>query len=506
MAETPWPGALGVPAVSVKGLTKSYPGVAALHPTDLDIRHGVIHALVGENGAGKSTFLKIIAGAQPATEGEIRIFGEEVTFAGPRQARRLGVVAVYQELAVLPNLTALENVFIGQFIRRGAVPDMPSMRAEFAALAKRMDVELPLNAKAGSLSIADQQVLEIMRALHAKARLLLLDEPTASLALHEREALGNTMLTLAREGVSVIWISHDLDEVLALSDDISVFREGSYIETRPASEWDKRGLVQAMLGDRDHVVPFIRTQGTNQRRVSVRSLVVPGVLDAIDIDLDRGEILGVAGLMGSGRTELLRALAGLDPTATGSLTIDDEEVPLPRSPRTAVKAGIALAPEDRKGQGLVLSMTTEENISMPAWRKLQRLGVLRPGSGSAYASDVAKRVGLSQGYLRRTIRTLSGGNQQKAVLGKWAEQNLRLFLVDEPTRGIGIAAKGEVYRLLDGITQTGASVLLVSSEFDELVEVCDRVIVLAAHRVVGQIGKRELSEQEILSSIFQVAS
>jgi len=360
--------------------------------------------------------------------------------------------------------------------------------------------------KAGSLSIADQQVLEIMRALHAKARLLLLDEPTASLALHEREALGNTMLTLAREGVSVIWISHDLDEVLALSDDISVFREGSYIETRPASEWDKRGLVQAMLGDRDHVVPFIRTQGTNQRRVSVRSLVVPGVLDAIDIDLDRGEILGVAGLMGSGRTELLRALAGLDPTATGSLTIDDEEVPLPRSPRTAVKAGIALAPEDRKGQGLVLSMTTEENISMPAWRKLQRLGVLRPGSGSAYASDVAKRVGLSQGYLRRTIRTLSGGNQQKAVLGKWAEQNLRLFLVDEPTRGIDIAAKGEVYRLLDGITQTGASVLLVSSEFDELVEVCDRVIVLAAHRVVGQIGKRELSEQEILSSIFQVAS
>ncbi len=506
MAVNPRPDAHVVSAVSVRGLAKSYPGVVALHPTNLDIRAGTIHALVGENGAGKSTLLKIIAGAQPPTAGELRVFGEELTFDGPRQARRAGVVAVYQELAVLPNLTALENVFLGQFIRRGAVPDMGRMRVDFSALADRMDVVIAPNAKAATLSIADQQVLEIMRALHAHARLLLLDEPTASLALHEREALGRTMLTLASEGVTVVWISHDLDEVLSLSDDISVFREGRYIETRASSAWNKKGLVQAMLGDRDHVVPFERTHQTVRTRVLLHNLVIPGVLDGIDIELGRGEILGVAGLMGSGRTELLRALAGLDPTATGSLSIDDQEIPLPRSPRGAGKAGIALAPEDRKGQGLVLSMTTEENVSMPAWSKLQRLGVLAPTSRLAYASDVANRVGLSQTYLKKTVRTLSGGNQQKAVLGKWAEQSLRLFLVDEPTRGIDIAAKGEVYRLLDRITQAGTSVLLVSSEFDELVEVCDRVVVLVGGRVVGEIGKASLSQEEILSSIFQVAT
>lgn len=493
-----------VPAVSVKGLAKAYPGVLALHPTDLDFRAGTVHALVGENGAGKSTLLKIVAGAQPPSAGQVWVHGDEVSFAGPRQARRAGVMAVYQELTVLPNLTALENVFLGQFIRRRRLLDVAKMRTEFRSLARRMDVTIATNAKASALSIADQQVLEIMRALHAQARVLLLDEPTASLALHEREALGKTMLALAKEGVTVIWISHDLDEVLDLSDDVSVFREGSYIETRPASAWTKRELVHAMLGDRDHVVPFDRVPPAKAAGISLRNLLVPGVLDGVDLEVGRGEILGVAGLMGSGRTELLRALAGLDRTASGVLRIDNHEVPLPRSPRHARRAGIALAPEDRKSQGLVLTMTAEENVSMPAWPGLRRFGVLTPAMTSNYASGVAKRVGLSSSYLKRTVRTLSGGNQQKVVLGKWAERDLRLFLVDEPTRGIDIAAKGEVYRLLDEVTRRGTSILLVSSEFDELVEVCDRVVVLAGRRIAAEIAKAKLSEEEILGTIFAV--
>lgn len=491
-------------AVSARGLAKSYPGVVALWPTDLDVRTGTVHALVGENGAGKSTFLKIIAGAQPASDGRVWICGEEVAFSGPRHAHRMGVVAVYQELTVLPNLTALENVFLGQFIRRGPVPDMRRMSTEFAALCERMGVNIPPNVKASTLSIADQQILEIMRALYARARVLLLDEPTASLALYEREALGKTILTLAKEGVTVIWISHDLNEVLALSDEVSVFREGTHIETRAASAWSKQELVRAMLGERDQVVPFDRVRPDSDVNVSVRGLVVPGILDGVDLDLRRGEILGVAGLMGSGRTELLRALVGLEHAASGRLHIDDQDLGLPRSPRHAVAAGIALAPEDRKSQGLVLSMTTEDNVSMPVWSRLKHFGVLTPASKSFYASEVAARVGLSNSYLKRTARTLSGGNQQKAVLGKWASRDLRLFLVDEPTRGIDIAAKGEVYQLLDQLTRTGTSILLVSSEFEELVEVCDRVVVLVGGRIVNEIAKESLSEEEIISSIFEV--
>jgi ABC-type sugar transport system ATPase subunit len=491
-------------SISVRGVTKTYPGVLALKPVDLDIRAGSIHALVGENGAGKSTLLKIIAGAQPPSGGALLVYGEEVSHASPRQARRLGVMAVYQELTVVPNLTAMENVFLGQTPSRAGLVDVAAMREAYTELTDRMGVSIPPGTKAGSVSIADQQVLEILRALQAEARVLLLDEPTASLAMHEREALGKVMLALATQGVTIIWISHDLDEVLSLSDDVSVFRDGTYIETRPAAKWTKTDLVAAMLGDRDRVVPFERVHSASSTAIKVRDLSVPGVLDQVSFDVRESEILGIAGLVGSGRTELLRALAGLDPTASGTLEIGDHSASLPTSPRDAARRRIALAPEDRKAQGLVLSMTTAENLCVPMWKRLRRRGLLLGRPCTTYAKRVASKVGLSSNYLGRAVRTLSGGNQQKAVLGKWSECDLHLFLVDEPTRGIDINAKAEVYRLLDTATRSGMSVLLVSSEFEELVEVCDRVLVLAGGTIVKEVHSPDISEEEILHSIFEV--
>jgi len=493
-------------AVSAHGLTKTYPGVVALKPTDLGIRPASVHALVGENGAGKSTLLKILAGAQVPTAGRIELNGQEVRLAGPRDAHRHGVMAVYQELTVLPNLTALDNVFLGQYIRKRGLPDVARMRDVFATLTKRMGVTIQSGVKAALLSVADQQVLEIMRALHANARVLLLDEPTASLAIHERLALGETIRGLARDGVTVIWISHDLDEVLNISDDVSVFREGTFVESRPVSDWSKEQLVRAMLGDRSQVVSLSRVKPDGDISITLSDVNLPGLLHNVTIALRQGEIVGVAGLMGSGRSELLRSVAGLEASATGRLTIDEAESELPRSPRRASRLGIALAPEDRKTQGLVLNMATDENISMPAWKGLRQFGVLRHRSKRRYAAAVAPKVGLPSNYLARKVGSLSGGNQQKAVLAKWASRDLRLLLVDEPTRGIDINAKGEIYLLLDDLSRHGSSILLVSSEFDELVEVCDRVVVLVAGRVVDEISREHLSEELILQTIFKVAS
>ena len=491
-----------VAAISLRGISKTYPGAIALDGIDLDIKAGEIHGLVGENGAGKSTLLKILTGAHGPTLGTMEVFGEEVLFETPLAARKLGITAVYQELTVIPAMSAAANVFLGQERRHGPVQDRSSERRRFQELSELMGVKIDPNARADSLSIADQQALEIMRGIESAARVLVLDEPTASLTLHEREALYKVMRNLSGHGVTMVLISHDLDEVVALTDTITVLRDGRLVASRPRAEWTKGKLIAAMLGEELSMkVSHRRKAGDEVLRAE--NVVVPGVLTDVSFSVRRGEILGLAGLVGSGRTELFRALAGLDAQASGELRIDGKKVRWPQSPQAARGLGIALAPEDRKSQGLVLGLPVYDNLNLTTLRAVASGGILIRARETKRARGLAERVRLQPPDVRRPVRELSGGNQQKIVIGKWLECAVRVLLVDEPTRGIDVGAKVEIFSLLDELASKGVAVVMVSSELEEVVENCDRVLALAGGRIIHEFDQPGLTQNEVMSILVR---
>lgn len=490
-------------AISLRGISKSYPGVLALEAIDLDIVAGEVHGLVGENGAGKSTLLKILTGAHVPTGGTMTVFGEDVSLADPIAARRYGITAVYQELTIIPALTAAANVFLGQERRTGPLQDRRAESQRFRELCQLMGVSIDPGARADELSIAHQQTLEIMRGIESAARVLVLDEPTAALALHEREALYQVIRNLAEHGVAIVLISHDLDEVLSLSTTITVLRDGKKVETRRASGWTKRELITAMLGEElSGKISHRRSAGREVLRAE--GVAVPGVLTDVDLTLRSGEIVGLAGLVGSGRTELLRALAGLDPHSSGTLWIDNERVRWPRSPRQARALGIVLTPEDRKTQGLVLGLPAYDNINLTALGRAATLKtVLRRARELDRAQRLATRVRLQEGVLRRPTRFLSGGNQQKVVLAKWIDTVARVLLVDEPTRGIDVGAKAEIFSLLDELASAGLAVVMVSSELEEVVEQSDRILALSRGTVAEEFSHPGVSQAAVMSALVE---
>ena len=485
------------------GVSKAYPSVQALSDIDFDLAVGEVHALVGENGAGKSTLLKILTGAHAPSEGTVEVFGEEIVFAGPRQAQHLGIAAVYQELTVIPVLTAAANVFLGRTKSRFGFLSEGAMRERFRSLCSEFGVTIAPNALAGDLSVADQQVLEIMRALESAARIVVFDEPTATLAPHEREALYSIIRRLSERGVAMIYISHDLDEVLQLADRVTVLRDGRKVESRTAGDWTKHALVNAMLG-RTASMNVPKTREKTAEILQATDVHVPGFLDGVDLTVHSGEIVGIAGLVGSGRSELLRALAGLDPASTGKLRIDGRDVRWPRSPRHALTAGIALAPEDRKTQGIVPQLSVADNINLPSLSSGAHFGFLRRGKVLHAAGTRADRVALNRAVLDRPVSTLSGGNQQKALVARWIERGVRVLLVDEPTRGIDVGAKVEVFTLLDALAANGLGVVMVSSELEEVIDHSDRVVAIARGNVVAEFGSRGLEVKDVLSALFNV--
>jgi ABC-type sugar transport system ATPase subunit len=492
------------PALTVNGLYKAFPGVQALLDVDFEVRIGEVHGLVGENGAGKSTLVKSITGAHPPDAGAILAFGEKLARGDPAAHQRAGIAAIYQELTIVPEMNAAANVFLGMPKRWGPFVSLSATRRAFRDLAEQLSVTIDPNATAGSLSVATQQMLEIMRALAERRRILIMDEPTSSLGPAERRKLYEIIARLRTDGVAIIYISHDLDEVLSHCDRVSVMRDGELVATRPVAGWTKDTLVHAMLG---HVLlkpPERKRAIHDEEALRVENLTVPGAVSGVSFVLRRGEILGIAGLVGSGRTELLRAIAGADVGAEGRLFVRGREYPWPKTVRNALSLGIALAPEDRKAQGLVLGLAAATNITLTDMATVAVGPFLSKRKQISSAVEVTRPLGFDGSRLDEPAETFSGGNQQKLMVAKWLHRRPDVLLMDEFTRGIDVGAKAEMLEVLTHLADAGMSLVIVSSELEEVVEAADRVLVLVRGQLVATLERHEVSVERILRLVFMV--
>ncbi len=481
-------------ALSMTMISKRYAGVQALSEVSLQIRKGEIHSLVGGNGAGKSTLIKIATGAEMPDRGSVQLSN------GNKGGR--GITAIHQELMIVPEMTALANVFLGAPRHRYSVLSRKRMLADFRSIAARFKTGIDPFVRAGSLSVADQQLLEIMRALVNRYLVIVMDEPTASLGVSERQNLYRIIADLKVQGTSIVFIGHDLDEVLSLSDRVSVLRNGRLVSTRPIAEWTREGIVAAMLATAEPE-PFRKSRGLEQAPLvmTVKDLQV-GRGSPWNFDLRRGEILGIGGLVGSGRTSLLHALAGFRPAISGTLEIAGTQMRPPRSVREALKLGIVLSPEDRKRHGLVLSLPGRTNLCLTNLRLVSSAWVVRKTLQDRHANRQADAVSFSRSRLSTPSIHLSGGNQQKLAVGKWLSIEPAILLLDEPTRGIDIGAKGEIYRTIQILCRRGMSVILVSSELSELSQQCDRVILIGAGRQLAAVPHGDASVEAMTRIIF----
>jgi ABC-type sugar transport system ATPase subunit len=492
-------------AIGCHAVSRGYGGTQALSEVDLEIRPGTIHALVGENGAGKSTLLGVLAGRVVPDSGEVRVFGQPLAFGSPRHVRASGIAAIYQELTIVPALSAAANAFLGMEMRHGPALNSRGMHERFRSLSRRLGISIEPGVRADRLKVADQQLIEIMRGLVSDARVLLLDEPTTALPEEERDALFTVLRGLRDEGVTILLVSHNLDEVLALSDTITVLRNGRHVSTAPARQWTKSQLVADMLGRTVENELFVRRQVAGDVVLEVAGLTVPGALEAVDLTARRGEIIGLAGLMGSGRTTLMRALAGLEPTAQGTLTIDGRSRSWPHSAVAGLRHGLVLLPEDRR-QGLVLGMAAADNVTLGNWRGTSRFGLIHSRRQQRLTREVVSRLGFDASRSKERVRLLSGGNQQKVLVAKSVHRGPLVLLADEPTRGIDVGARAEILAVLGQLAAAGLTIIVASSELEEVLEISDRVVVLHFGRVAAELGRDDpdWSVKGVLSRAFSV--
>ena len=491
-------------AIRVRNVSKSFPGVQALRGINFELLSGEVHGLVGANGAGKSTFIRMLSGASIPDAGEIEVQGSPLLFDDPRLKRGAGIAAIYQELTIIPEMSVLSNAFLGKVPSRFFLTDRRRMERRFAELSSWMGLDVSPHVSAGTLSVANQQMIEILRAVQTDQNVLIMDEPTAPLGPHERARLYELIGRLKESGVAIIFISHDLDEVLKLSDRVSVMREGLLVATRAARQWTKDSLVKAMLGDIQILRSEKRTGPPKRELLAATDVALPGRLFGLSFAVNQGEIFGIAGLVGAGRTELLRCIAGAEPAATGSMRIDGVDCIWPRTIRESIRRGIVLAPEDRKRQGLVLSRSSLSNLMLGDLDAVSRGAVIDRKEARSRGEVLARQLGFNPARLDTDALNLSGGNQQKLVLGKWLNRRPRLLLLDEPTRGIDLGAKQEIFQAIRRLSGEGMAVILVSSDLEEVVEHSDRVLVMARGCQIGLLDGHDATVEHILNLIFAV--
>ncbi|SOE74832.1 monosaccharide ABC transporter ATP-binding protein, CUT2 family [Streptomyces sp. OV198] len=485
----------------IESIRKTFPGVVALDSVDFDLRRGEVHVLLGENGAGKSTLIKMLSGAYQPDSGRVLVDGEEVRIHGAQDSERLGIATIYQEFNLVPDLTVAENIFLGRQPRRYGLIDRKTMEAEAAELLERVGVSVSPRARVRELGIARLQMVEIAKALSLNARVLIMDEPTAVLTSEEVEKLFSIVRRLREDGVGIVFITHHLEEIAALGDRVTVIRDGKSVGQVPASTTEDE-LVRLMVGRSiEQQYPRVRATGDDSSGatlLTVEGLTRDGVFHDVSFEVRAGEVVGIAGLVGAGRTEVVRAVFGADPYDKGAVKVAGSALRR-HDVNAAMAAGIGLIPEDRKGQGLLLDASVEENLGLVTMRAATHGGLVDLKGQRAAAARIAEQLGVRMAGLGQQVRTLSGGNQQKVVIGKWLLADTKVLILDEPTRGIDVGAKVEIYQLVNELTAAGAAVLMISSDLPEVLGMSDRVLVMAQGRIAGELSADEATQDSVMA-------
>ena len=487
------------PLLAMQGISKGFPGVKALSDVSIVLDRGEVLGIVGENGAGKSTLMKILAGVFHADAGEVRLDGERFTPRRPRDALDQGIIVIHQELSLVAERSVAENIFLGN-LPRGRLGGVrrAALHRDSKRLLEQVGLAVTPQTRVRTLSVAQAQLVEIARALSRAARVIVLDEPTATLTTAEQRLLFATMATLRAQGVGLVFISHHLEEVFEVCDRVTVLRDGAAVETRPVADWNQDSLIQAMVNRPIDALFPARHARIGDEVLRVDGLGCAGRFAGVSFAVRAGEVVGLGGLIGAGRSEVLKTIYGALPRSAGSVRIGDA-APRLRAPRDAIAAGVALVPEDRKGEGLVVAFAVRDNVALSTLPRLAWLrSILVRARIDRLADHAVRSLRIRTPGIRQRVRSLSGGNQQKVVLGRALTTSPKLFLLDEPTRGIDIGAKVEVYRLINELAQSGAAVLVVSSDMIELLGLSDRILVMRAGRLAGTVERDDFSQERIM--------
>jgi len=487
------------PFIEMKGIKKSFHQHVVLDGVDFEVRSGEVHALMGENGAGKSTLMKILTGIYERDAGTVLVNGKEVHYRHPKEAEQDGISVIHQELNIIPTLTVAENMFLGreQTLGRTGIVRSKDMAEQAKVYLQKLGIEISPNEIAGNLSVGKQQIVEIARALSTDAKCLIMDEPTAALTDREIQTLFEVIHTLKQQGVAIVYISHRMEEIFTICDRISVLRDGQFIGTKKIPETNFDEIVHMMVGRQIGERFPKRKKQIGEERLRVERLTHKGVFENISFSVRAGEILGVSGLMGAGRTEIMEAIFGARKAHEGTIYIDNKPVTI-KSPRQAIKHGIAFITEDRKSKGLVLNMSVRENLTLPKSEQLANLGVIQTKKEKDLVQSLIARLKIKTASPELQVKALSGGNQQKVVFGKWLAMGPRILILDEPTRGVDVGAKKEIYEIMNELTAQGVAIIMVSSELPEVLGMSDRIMVIHEGKVTAIFDNENVDQEMIM--------
>jgi ribose transport system ATP-binding protein len=489
------------PLLEMRGITKRFPGVTALDGVGFELEKGEVHMILGENGAGKSTLIKMLSGAYHPDEGEILLDGQRVNISSATIAQALGISTIYQEFNLVPQLTVAENIFLGRQPRRFGLVDHQKMRSEARKLLERIEVRVAPEALVSTLGVAQRQMVEIAKALSLEARILIMDEPTASLSGQEVERLFEIVRDLKEEEVGVIFISHHLEEVTEVGDQVTVLRDGKFVDRVPTTT-DHSELVRMMVGRSIEDQFPRRRPEIGEVLLEVRNLSREGVLEDISIQVRAGEVVGIAGIVGAGRTELARAIFGVDPVGSGEVWVEGRRMER-LDPREAKHRGIGFVTEDRQGQGIVQPLSVAENLALASLGRNTTAGLVNRREQRGRAEKMIEELNIRTPGPEQEVRYLSGGNQQKVVIGKWLLADSKVLIMDEPTRGIDVGAKVEIYELMNELTQRGAAILMISSDLPEVLGMSDRILVMGGGRIAGELPVEEATQEKVMALATQ---
>ena len=483
--------------LTLKNITKEFPGVKALDDVTINIERGTIHGLVGENGAGKSTLIKVLAGIYQPNKGEIILDGKPCRFNSPIEARRAGISVVHQEIKLAEPLSVAENMFLGNVQLKNGLVDWKGMRRRAREIVEDLGMDIDINAQVSSLTVAKKQIVEIMHAINNNSRILIMDEPSAGLTDRELEVMFRIVKQLRDKGITIIYISHRLDEIFGLCSNVSVLRDGCHIDTIPVASVDRQGLINMMVG-REMGQEYPKEVGNVGGTILEVKNLSRGILQDISFEVKSGEVFGISGLVGAGRTELARAILGIDKPESGEVYVRGKKVHY-RTFADAIRDGLGLIPEDRKLQGLVQIMSVKRNTTLVNMKRVLRAGVISSSLEEKLSKEYADKLHVVTPSMETEVQYLSGGNQQKVVIAKWLFQNSEILFLDEPTRGIDVGAKAEIYRLINRMAKEGKTIIMISSEMPELLGMCDRIMVMHEGHKMGELNAAEATQAKIMA-------